>query len=213
MAKIKTRKNAASIDMTAMCDVAFLLLTFFILTATAKQPEALPVVTPASTVQTKLPETGLITLTVGKDADKNKVFMGIKDRDIRAQTLELMAGKYGTTFTPEESAQFALIEEFGAPMQDLSRIIKMKSADRNKTNVQGGIPLDSLDNQLKDWIYTVRQANADMDLIDKRGQLNFAIKGDAQQEYPQIRKIMDILQDQDINNFSLVTGLRAKPKN
>ncbi len=210
MAKIKTRKNAASIDMTAMCDVAFLLLTFFILTATAKQPEALPVVTPASTVQTKLPETGLITLTVGKDADKNKVFMGIKDRDIRAKTLDLMADKYGTKFSPEESAQFALVEEFGAPMQDMSRIIKMKSADRNKTGVQAGIPLDSLDNQLKDWIYTVRQANAD---AGKTELLKFAIKGDAQQEYPQIRKIMDILQDQDINNFSLVTGLRAKPKN
>ncbi|WP_395045344.1 ExbD/TolR family protein [Flavobacterium sp.] len=210
MAKIKMSKNAASIDMTAMCDVAFLLLTFFILTATAKQPEALPVETPASTVQTKLPETGLITLTVGKDADKNKVFMGIKDRDLRAKTLELMADKYQMKFTPEESAQFALVEEFGAPIQDLSRVIKMKSADRNKAGVQAGIPLDSLDNQLKDWIYVARQANAD---AGKTELLKFAIKGDAKQEYPQIRKIMDILQDQDINNFSLVTGLRAKPKN
>jgi len=41
---VKTQKKATSIDMTAMCDVAFLLLTFFILTATAKIPEALPVV-------------------------------------------------------------------------------------------------------------------------------------------------------------------------
>ena len=32
------------------------------------------------------------------------------------------------------------------------------------------------------------------------------------EEYPQIKKIMDILQDQKINSFSLVTGLRAKPK-
>jgi hypothetical protein len=51
MAKIKMSKNVASIDMTAMCDVAFLLLTFFILTATAKTPEALPVTTPASMEQ------------------------------------------------------------------------------------------------------------------------------------------------------------------
>lgn len=43
MAKAKSQKKAAAIDMTAMCDVAFLLLTFFILTATAKQPEPLPV--------------------------------------------------------------------------------------------------------------------------------------------------------------------------
>lgn len=65
MAKVKMQKKAASIDMTAMCDVAFLLLTFFILTATAKQPEPLEVQTPNSTVQTKLPETGLATLTLG----------------------------------------------------------------------------------------------------------------------------------------------------
>lgn len=212
MAKIKTRKNAASIDMTAMCDVAFLLLTFFILTATAKQPEALPVETPNSTVQTKLPEKGLITLTVGKDADKNKVFLGIKDRDLRAGTLQLMSDKYGVKFSEAEKAQFALIEEFGHPIQDLNRIIKMNSSDRNKQGIQAGIPLDSLDNQLFDWVYTARQANSDLDKMDGRGELKFAIKGDAKQEYPQIRKIMDILQNQDVNNFSLVTGLRAKPK-
>ena len=61
MAKIKMNKKSTSTDMTAMCDVAFLLLTFFILTATAKVPEVLPVDTPASTVQTKLPETDLAT--------------------------------------------------------------------------------------------------------------------------------------------------------
>ena len=66
MAKIKMKKKSTSTDMTAMCDVAFLLLTFFILTATAKVPEALPVDTPASTVQTKLPESDLATITIGK---------------------------------------------------------------------------------------------------------------------------------------------------
>jgi len=209
MAKITMSKKAASIDMTAMCDVAFLLLTFFILTATAKQPEPLPVQTPASTVQTKLPETGLITLTVGKNQDKNKVFIGMKDRDIRVKTLELMGDKYKIKFTPEESAQFELIDEFGVPITALKQIIGMRSSERNRPGFQPGIPMDSIDNQLKDWIYTARQANAD---LGKKDYLKFAIKGDAQQEYPQIRKIMDILQDQDINNFNLVTGLRAKPK-
>ena len=56
MAKVKMSKNAASIDMTAMCDVAFLLLTFFILTATAKVPEPITVDTPSSTNKTKLPK-------------------------------------------------------------------------------------------------------------------------------------------------------------
>lgn len=207
MAKIKMSKKAASIDMTAMCDVAFLLLTFFILTATAKTPEPLPVETPASTVEVKLPETGLVTLTIGKSEGKDKVFFGMKDRDVREKTLELMGNMYKIQFTPEESAQFALIDEFGVPIQALKQIIAMKAADRNKAGVQPGIPLDSLDNQLKDWIYTARQANIE---LGKEKDLDFAIKGDAKQEYPKIKKIMDILQDQKINSFNLVTGARSK---
>ena len=207
MAKIKMSKKAASIDMTAMCDVAFLLLTFFILTATAKTPEPLPVDTPASTVEVKLPETGLVTLTVGKSDGKDKVFFGMKDRDVREKTLELMGNKYGVKFTPEESAQFALIDEFGVPIQALKQIIAMKGAERNKAGLQPGIPMDSLDNQLKDWIYTARQANIE---LGKEKDLDFAIKGDAKQEYPKIKKIMDILQDQKINIFNLVTGARGK---
>jgi len=208
MAKIKMSKKAASIDMTAMCDVAFLLLTFFILTATAKQPEPLPVQTPASTVQTKLPETGLATLTVGKNNEGESVFFGMKDRDIRVATLELMGESRGIKFTENEITQFSLIEEFGVPVSGLKQLIAMSNANRNKSGVQPGIPADSLNNELKDWIMYARKAS--IELKDK--ELDFAIKGDAKQQYPQIRKIMDMLQDQKINNFSLVTGLRAKPK-
>lgn len=204
MAKVKSHKTVGAVDMTAMCDVAFLLLTFFILTATAKLPEPLAVDTPASTVQTKLPETDLATLTVGK----KKVFFGVKGKDVRVKTLEFMAQKYNITFTDKEKLEFSLMEDFGVPIEALKQILAMKGADRNKEGLQPGIPHDSLNNQLKDWIYTARQAN--IEVADK--ELNFAIKGDAREEYPQIKKVMDILQDQKINSFNLVTGLRAKPK-
>ena len=83
MAKIKMKKKSTSTDMTAMCDVAFLLLTFFILTATAKIPEALPVDTPASTVQVKLPDNDLATVSIGKKDGVNKVFFDLKGREVR----------------------------------------------------------------------------------------------------------------------------------
>ncbi|MFN3753250.1 ExbD/TolR family protein [Flavobacterium sp.] len=206
MAKVKMSKKATSIDMTAMCDVAFLLLTFFILTATAKAPEPLPVDTPSSTVQTKLPETDLATLTVGKSNGQEQVFFGVKGRDVRIKTLELMAQKYNLSFTEDEIKQFSLVDEFGVPIEAMKQLLAMKAADRAKPGIQPGIPHDSINNQLKDWIYTARQAN--IDVADK--ELQFAIKGDAKEEYPQIKKIMDILQDQKINSFNLVTGLRGK---
>lgn len=201
MAKIKMKKKSMSTDMTAMCDVAFLLLTFFILTATAKVPEALPVDTPSSTVQTKLPETDLATITIGK----GKVFFDLKGREVRKRTLELMSEKYGVAFTDDDKTEFSLMEGFGVPITNLKEIIEMKAADRSKAG-QPGIPKDSLDNQLKEWIYNARIAN--IEVADK--ELQFAIKGDAKEEYPAIRKVMDILQDQKINSFNLVTGLRGK---
>ena len=198
---VKMSKKAASIDMTAMCDVAFLLLTFFILTATAKIPEALPVDTPASTVQTKLPETDLATLTIGK----GKVFFDLKGREIRKRTLELMAQKYGVEFSDDDKDEFSKMEGFGVPIEGLKSIIEMKSSERSKAN-QPGVPRDSLDNQLAQWVQNARIAN--IEINDK--ELQIAIKGDAKEEYPAIKKVMDILQDQKINSFSLVTGLRGK---
>jgi biopolymer transport protein ExbD len=201
---VKMSKKAASIDMTAMCDVAFLLLTFFILTATAKIPEPLPVDTPSSTVQTKLPDTDLATITVGK----GKVFFDLKGREVRKRTLELMGQKYQVAFTEEESAKFALMEGIGVPITGLKQLIAMKSSERSKANLQPGIPKDSLDNQLSEWIQNARIAN--IEIQDK--ELQIAIKGDAKEEYPAIKKVMDILQNQKINSFNLVTGLRAKDK-
>jgi biopolymer transport protein ExbD len=203
MAKIKMTKKSTSTDMTAMCDVAFLLLTFFILTATAKVPEALPVDTPASTVNTKLPEKDLATLTIGK----GKVFFDLKGKQVRIRTLELMAEKYGVQFSDEDKDRFGKMESFGVPIQSLKQIIDMNGADRNKAG-QPGIPKDSLDNQLAEWIQNARIATIEETGGEK--ELQIAIKGDANEEYPTVKKVMDILQDQKINTFSLVTGLRKK---
>lgn len=203
MAKVKMSKKASAIDMTAMCDVSFLLLTFFILTATAKQPEIVPVETPASTVQVKLPDTDLAIITI---ADGGKVFFGVKAADVRIRTLELISSEYNLSFTEDEKKRFSLMEEFGVPVNQLNGLIKLSSSDRNKEGRQGGIPHDSTDNQLTSWVKAARNANAEVN----KEQLNFAIKGDAKEQYPEIKKIIDILQDQKVNKFNLVTGLRGE---
>ncbi len=200
------KKKSTSTDMTAMCDVAFLLLTFFILTATAKVPEALPVDTPSSVAQTKLPDTDLAIITIGQGKDgKSKVFFDIKGRDIRKKTLEGMGAKLGVNFSEKDKENFSLMDGFGVPLANLKQIIDLKASERSKAD-QPGIPLDSLDNQLKEWLLVSRRAS--IDLHDK--ELQIAIKGDAKEQYPAIRKMMDILQDQKINSFNLVTGMRGR---
>jgi hypothetical protein len=74
------------------------------------------------------------------------------------------------------------MNDFGVPMLNLKQIIEMDAADRSKAG-QPGVPADSLDNQLKDWIYNARLANIEVN--DK--ELQIAIKGDAKEEYPAIK--------------------------
>ena len=94
---------------------------------------------------------------------------------------------------------------FGVPIENLKQIIEMTSAERTEAG-QPGIPKDSLNNQLAEWVQNARIAN--IEINDK--ELQFAIKGDAKEEYPSIRKVMDMLQNQKVNSFSLITGLRGK---
>lgn len=200
MPKVKVPRKSTAIDMTAMCDVAFLLLTFFILTATARQPEPLPVDTPASTVKIKLPETDIATLTVGQ----GKIFFGVKGQQIRINMLNRIAEKYSLQFTEEEKLRFSVIESFGVPVGNLKQLIALSGDERNQPGLQTGIPADSTDNQLNEWILAARYATKELNNTD----LRFSIKGDSREEYPEIKKVVDILQKQNINKFSLITSLR-----
>lgn len=200
MPKVKVPRKSTAIDMTAMCDVAFLLLTFFILTATARQPEPLPVDTPASTVKIKLPETDIATLTVGQ----GKIFFGVKGQQVRINMLDRVAQKYNLQFTEEEKRRFSVIESFGVPVGNLKQLIALSGDERNQPGLQTGIPADSTDNQLNEWILAARYATKELNNAD----LRFSIKGDSREEYPEIKKVIDILQKQNINKFSLITSLR-----
>lgn len=204
MPKVKVPRKSTAIDMTAMCDVASLLLTFFILTATARQPEPLTVDTPTSTVKINVPETDIGTITVGE----GKVFFGVKGQDIRIAMLEKMGERYKIQFTPEEKKRFSLMESFGVDIHQLKQIIALSGADRNKPGLQQGIPLDSVGqspSQMHEWLYQARIATKEIN--DK--QMRVSIKGDSKEQYPTVKKIIDILQKQKVNKFSLITSLEG----
>jgi len=206
MPKIKVKRASTTIDMTAMCDVSFLLLTFFILTATARQPDPMPVDTPASTVQMPVPDTNLGVITIG---DGGKVFFGVTGQKVRARMLERMSEKYSIGFSPQEKERFALMESFGVPFGSLKQLIALNGAERNKKGLQPGIPADSVGNspsELHEWIIAARYATKEID----NQEMRVSIKGDAREQYPAIKKVIDILQGQKVNKFSLVTNLRSE---
>lgn len=205
MPRAKVKRSSTSIDMTAMCDVSFLLLTFFILTATARQPDPLDVKIPSSTYKIPVPDVDIAKLTIGH----GKVFYEVTGKDVKLATLDKMAEQYKISFTAEERARFGVIQSFGVPIQSLKQFIGLKDeASRTKSGLQTGIPVDSLNNQLSDWILNSRKAVAELHSTSMR----ISIKGDADEEYPIVKKIVDILQKQKINKFSLITSAEGGEK-
>lgn len=74
----KMKRRGPSLDMTAMVDVAFLLLTFFMLTAQFSKPDPVPIVLPSSNTQIKLPASNILMITVGEDA---QIYIGEDGQD------------------------------------------------------------------------------------------------------------------------------------
>lgn len=217
--KAKVKRQDTTIDMTAMCDVSFLLLTFFVLTAQARPEEVLMVDSPASTVQDKIPDGNLSIIKVG---DNGKVFFTIKDPAVRVQTLENMSAKYNIKFSEQDYDRFRLTEEFGVPMQNLRQLLSLSKEDVTDT-MQKGIPVDSTEdssNELYHWVQQARLATIsverDREMNDSRytaqGAMKIAINADADEKYPIINLIIETLRNQKQNKFSFVTGLRSEVK-
>ena len=77
--KVRTKKKATRVDLTAMVDLAFLLITFFILTTTLSKPKAMELIMPDKDDLTKqqlpVPATRTMTLLLG-DNNKLEWFVG-----------------------------------------------------------------------------------------------------------------------------------------
>ena len=80
MPKFKPRRQGVIIDMTPLVDVAFLLLTFFMLTTQFKPVEEVTIELPSSHSEIKLPESKVILLTLSKDG---RIFMGVDSQHLR----------------------------------------------------------------------------------------------------------------------------------
>src|SRR3954454_7470373 len=107
MPKIKIPRKSISLDMTAMCDMAFLLLTFFMLATKFKPQEAVMVDIPSSVSPTKLPDTDIMTISVRNDG---AVFFGIDGQHARLRMLQSITDKYKVSFTDLEKREFSLTE-------------------------------------------------------------------------------------------------------
>lgn len=219
MPKIKIPKSSPSIDMTPMVDLAFLLVTFFMLSASFRSSEPVQVDTPASHSDKIIPE-NIIMVTVDKDG---KAFFNMSGPVARTEALKEMGSIYKVQFTAKQIERFSFMTSFGCQMKDLPKYIELSDEERGKYST--GIPLDSLNNQLKDWIrignkQSLTAGQAAYELEVSKGQTpnvndfkpKFVLKVDGKSAYINAKGVIDVFRDLNLNNLSFVTSLEQEGK-
>lgn len=218
MPKIKIPKSSPSIDMTPMVDLAFLLVTFFMLAASFRSSEPVQVDVPSSISDKIIPENVLL-VTIDKGG---QVFFNLSGVEARRELLQNMSAKYKVAFTPEQIEQFTFMTSFGCTMQELPRYISTPGQERAKLNTT--IPMDSTNNQLKDWIFygnvaalnSGKTAYEEAKLKGEAPEINdykpkFILKVDGKAVYVHAQNVIDVFRDLDLNNLNFITSMEQAP--
>lgn len=202
MPRVKPKRGNPVVDMTAMCDVSFLLLTFFILTAKFKPQSIVAVDVPMARSTTQVDNVLVITVN-----QEGHAFISLKEKATRYAMVEQMGEKYGERYpmlknlTQNQKEFFALTDTWGSPVEVTPQVLSMNGSQFKKYQEEEmkGIPYDSINNQLGDWVMAARYAT--------QGDIKIGIKGDKNTNVEHIKKIIKALTAKDINRFILITTL------
>lgn len=212
MPKVKMKRQNVTMDMTAMCDVAFLLLSFFILTAKFRPNEPIVVDIPASLAQIPIPEKDILLISVGKDG---RIFFGIDGQENRTRLLDEIANRKNFQVTGEMQKTFKLLDQIGVPLEQFPQFLALHTDEIAKYKQPGlsanpkatipGMPrqngdLDSEKNDLGELIVLARTLNS---------AFRIAIKADKDTDYKYVDDVIETLRKTNSNRFNLITSAKA----
>ena len=205
MPSVKIPKKSTDTDMTPFVDIAFLILSFFIMATKFKPQEAVEITTPGSVLSQQLPESNAVMISVDS---ANRVFFTVlseKDQNVYNQLIQSLNTSKGLNLSGEEMANFKRTFSIGVPFGGLKQLLSLPPEDQKKLN-QPGIPvMDSANNELVWWIAEAKKAFSGQ-------RLQFLIKGDAKSKYPTFEAVVSALKRNEEFKYNLVTSLEDIPK-
>jgi biopolymer transport protein ExbD len=203
MGRPKIARKSTTIDMTAMCDVAFLLLSFFILTTKFKPAEAITVTTPSSVSSKVAPEKDVTLVTITKDG---KAFVSLDNEEVKGELANQLNANMGASLTPADIAAFKKASFFGTPVSQLKSYLQIPS-DKLKGDQLPGIPIqDSTHNELTQWMQYIVAAHSNTNT-----KLNLIVKGDNLAKYPQFKNVLTAFKKNDQFKFQMITNPEGVP--
>ncbi len=206
MPKVKIPRKSTAVDMTAMCDVAFLLLSFFILATKQKPPEVLAVKTPNS-VSTKVASDKAILITLTKEG---RAFLMLGEDAKKKEVLENINLTKGLGLTPAELQKWGKQTFIGLPLNQIKASLALATEPNAAT--MPGIPIeDSTNNEMVDWIRSVANVFAAEQVDQKELQNLLLVKGDNDALYPKYKNIKYAFKKNEIFKFKIVTNGTPAP--
>ncbi|GGH76263.1 biopolymer transport protein ExbD [Filimonas zeae] len=202
MARPKIPRKSTTIDMTAMCDVAFLLLSFFILTTKFKPSEAVTVTTPSSVASKVAPEKDVILISITKDG---KAFISMDDESKREQILNTLNVTNKMNWSDADMQSIAKLEFFGTPLAQLKQQTAIPKDQQNDKSLPGIPVLDTLNNQMFDWMRAAASVYAGT-------TMNLLVKGDNDSQFPAFKNVMTAFKKNELFKFQMVTNPESVPE-
>jgi len=208
MPHVKMARKSTDTDMTPFVDIAFLILSFFIMATKFKPDEPVKVETPGSVSSAILEESNAMLVTIDPES---KVFLNISEPTSKNKE-KLTAIITGLNQSRSLGLSAAEIEKFkkapiiGVPFNSLKGFLAL-SPEQQASFKQPGIPvLDTLNNELIWWVDETNKAFA--------GTKNFLylIKGDNKSKYPTFEAVINALRKNEVFKYNLVTSQEGAPE-
>jgi len=206
MPSVKIPRKSTATDMTPFVDIAFLILSFFIMATKFKPPEPVEITTPASVLAQELPDRNSVLITVDS---ANRVFFSVlseKDPAKFDAVLDEINTTQNLNLTPANKATFRKTFAVGVPFSQLKSFLDVPVDDQVKVPMPGIPVSDSANNQLVYWIAAAKKAFTGETLA-------YLIKGDQNSKYPAFENVVSALKRNDEFKYNLVTALDDVPKN
>jgi biopolymer transport protein ExbD len=204
MPSVKLPKKSTFTDMTPFVDVAFLILSFFIMATKFKPPETVEIKTPGSVLTQPLPEANAVMISFDS---LNRVFFTVlseQDKGKYDLIIEGINTSQNLGLTPQEKAAYKKIYMIGVPFGQLKQFLGMTADEQAKVKLTGIPVADTANNQMEWWI------RASLDAF-KNEKLKFLIKGDNEAKYPAFEAVINALKKNEQFKYNLVTSLDGVP--
>jgi len=205
MPSVKLPRKSTATDMTPFVDVAFLILSFFMLATKFKPPAPITITTPKSVSSEKLKEQDAVLIEF--DSTGRSYFtMNTKkasDIDLKRDLINEINKNRNLGLTEREIQNFRNYSTVGSPFSQLKALLALPKDQRDKVR-QPGIPVDSTNNELTTWIAAAKVAF-------QGHQVFYMLKGDNNAKYPSFKGVIDALKANEEFKYKLITDPKAVP--